>query len=169
MEAIDKKFYHGKVTSSNLENSLWERSRWLQPFMILTLWSSKLSNGHCSVFTWLGKVYGGRITILCLLCVIVKAIGSNALVTALCRSYHKDLEENQWEGLKESTITFWQGHAAFLMCWLSSITFCKLCPFHYFLGNLYPYNRKNIHLSWIWGNWKLLGSIKNLWGLPVDV
>ena len=95
--------------------------------MILTLWSSKLSNGHCSIFTWLGKVYGGRNTILCLLCVIVKAIGSNALVTALCRSYRKDLEENQWEGLKESTETFWQCHAAFLMCGLSSITFFFIC------------------------------------------
>lgn len=50
----------------------------------------------------------------CLLCVIVKAISGNALVTALfndqssglVRFYPKDLEENPWEGLKESTATF---------------------------------------------------------------
>ena len=79
---------------------------------------------------------------MCLLCVITEATGSNVLVIVLCkeqssglvRSYPQDLEGNQWEELKESTVSFGECYAAFLMHLLSSTTFCKLCPFYYFQG-----------------------------------
>ena len=79
----DYKFFLGE-DDTNMPSKLSMGKAQMVPIVWKGVWSSRLSNGYCSLLSCLQEVERGTVAMTSQLCDITKEIGSNVLVNTLC-------------------------------------------------------------------------------------